>query len=375
MTTLDAADQHRERSGTSPGGASVGSAIEGPPAPDGPAPSHRGLPWKIVLGGLVTVAAVTVGVLYLRYAARHPATDDAYVGANVVRIAPLVSGRVSSVEVRDYQRVAVGDVLVRIDQRPLRAALDGAEARLALARQQAAALAAAVTAARASQRQAEAALTDAELQTSRVLTLAGKGDATQAERDHATAQLKTAQATLAAARANVAQAEQQLGAPGEENASVKAAEAAVRSAALDLEHTIITAPVAGVVGEVDVRPGAVVTAGTPLFPLVDSGDWWVDANFKETDLQRIAPGQPAHVSLDLDPSRSIPGTVVAVSPASGAAFSLLPPQNASGNWVKVTQRFPVRVALRLDGHAPPLRVGASASVVIDVLPTLPDGRW
>ncbi len=334
--------------------------------------------WKLVATAVLLIAAAGAAWRYQRHAALHPSTDDAYVGAHVVQIAPLVSGRVEAVDVHDYQRVATGDVLVRIDPRPLQAALDGAQARLALARQQAAALDAAVAAARANQREAEAALADTERQTSRVLTLATKGDASEAERDDATAKLKTAQAALSAAMANVTAAEQQLGAPGEANANVKAAKAAVDSAALDLEHTTIKAPAAGIVGEVDVRPGAVVAAGIALFPLVDSSDWWVDANFKETDLAKIEPGQPAAVSLDLYPDRAINGTVVALSPASGASFSLLPPQNATGNWVKVTQRFPVRVALRIGDASPPLRIGASASVSVDTTATpaglVPQGR-
>lgn len=334
--------------------------------------------WKIVAAAMLLTAAAAGGWMYQRHAALYPSTDDAYVGAHVVQIAPLVSGRIQAVDVHDFQRVAAGDVLVRIDPRPLQAAHDGAQARLALARQQAAALDAAVAAARASQREAEASLADTERQTARVLTLATKGDASQAERDDATARLKTAQAALAAAKANVTAAEQQLGATGEANANVKAATAAVDSAALDLEHTTIRAPAAGIVGEVDVRPGAVVSAGLALFPLVDGSEWWVDANFKETDLAKIEPGQPAAVTLDLYPDRTISGTVVALSPASGASFSLLPPQNATGNWVKVTQRFPVRVALHIGDASPPLRIGATASVSIDTTanPTasMPHGR-
>lgn len=334
--------------------------------------------WKIVVASLLLTVAAAGGWMYQRNAALYPSTDDAYVGAHVVQIAPLVSGRIEAIDVHDYQHVTAGDVLVRIDPRPLQAALDGAQARLALARQQAAALDAAVAAAHANQREAEASLADTERQTSRVLTLATKGDASQAERDDATAKLKTAQAALAAAKANVTAAEQQLGAPGEANANVKAARAAVDSAALDLEHATIKAPAAGIVGEVDVRPGGVVSAGLALFPLVDGSDWWVDANFKETDIEKIKPGQPAVVALDLYPGRTISGTVVALSPASGASFSLLPPQNATGNWVKVTQRFPVRVALRVRDPSPPMRIGASASVSIDTTAhdaaPLPQGR-
>jgi membrane fusion protein, multidrug efflux system len=322
-------------------------------------------PWKMALAAILVagVAASTYG--YAHYSTLHPSTSDAYVGANIVRIAPLVAGRVAKVDVHDFQSVHAGDILVQIDKKPLLASLAGAEARLALARQQAAADEAGVSAAEAQLAEAQAQLEDTQRQTERVLDLAGKGDASKSERDDAKARLKTAKASVAAAKASLRQARQQLGKTGDANANVKAAAAAVTSAKLDLEHSTIAAPVDGIVGGVNIRPGAVVGVGTALFPLVDTDHWWVDANFKETDLQRIKPGQPAHVTLDLYPSHEIRGVVEALSPASGAAFSLLPPENATGNWVKVTQRFPVRIRLQTDSQTPQLRIGASTDVRID----------
>ncbi|MCB1506091.1 MAG: HlyD family secretion protein, partial [Hyphomicrobiaceae bacterium] len=239
----------------------------------------------------VLIAAIAGGTYaYVHYATRHPSTSDAYVGANIVRIAPLVAGRVTEVYVHDFQSVQAGDVLVEIDKQPLETLLAGAEARLTLARQQAAAYEAAVAAAEAQLAEAKAQLSDTQNQTARVLLLASKGDASKSERDDAQARLKTAEATEAAAKAGLRQARQQLGETGDANANVKAAAAAVASAKLDLQHATITAPVDGIVGEVDIRPGAVVGIGTALFPLVDTHHWWVDANFKETDLERIKPG-------------------------------------------------------------------------------------
>ncbi|MFT3730694.1 MAG: HlyD family secretion protein [Hyphomicrobium sp.] len=139
----------------------------------------------------------------------------------------------------------------------------------------------------------------------------------------------------------------------------------VAKAHADLQHATIKAPIDGTVGKVRIRPGEVAKAGTPLFPLVDTSTWWVDANFKETDLARIKPGQPASVWLDSDPSRKLTGKVEAVSRASASSFSLMPSENATGSWVKVVQRFPVRIALTLQPDDPPLGVGASASVTID----------
>ena len=164
-------------------------------------------------------------------------------------------------------------------------------------------------------------------------------------------QLKAAEAGLQAAQAK--------------KANVEAAQAAVEQARTALDAAAIKSPVDGTVGKITIRPGSVVRAGVPLFPIVDSSKWWVDANFKETDLTRIHPGQKATVSVDMYPDREFSGVVEAVGPASTSAFSLLPAQNASGNWIKLTQRFPVRVSLSLNSDDPPMRVGASANVTVD----------
>ena len=333
-----------------------------------------GLWRKLALSAIAIVIAVSAGAWYWHETVIYPSTSDAYIGANVVRIAPLVAGRIAKVDVRSFQKVQAGDVLVEIDKKPLEAALAGANARLQLARQQAKASEAAVTAAQAKLDQAEAELADTKRQTARTEILAQKGDASQSDRDDASARLKSAEATVAASQAGLKQAQRQLGATGDENASVKAAAADVAHAQLNLDYATINAPVDGIVGEVDIRPGAVVAVGTALFPLVDGRNWWVDANFKETDLERIKPGQQASVTLDLYPSRTIHGTVTALSPASGVAFSLLPPENATGNWVKVTQRFPVRVTLHLDKTSPQPRIGASSNVTIDTRPSTDGDR-
>ena len=177
------------------------------------------------------------------------------------------------------------------------------------------------------------------------------------------------EAALKAAEARLALVQQQAGAAAGQSAAAKAniaqAQAAVDQARLELEHATIKSPVDGVVGKVLIRPGSIARAGVSIFPIVDQSKWWVDANFKETDLTRIEAGQKATVFIDLFPSHQFAGTVEAISPASSSAFSLLPPQDASGNWVKVTQRFPVRVSLSLQPDDPPMRLGASASVTVD----------
>jgi membrane fusion protein (multidrug efflux system) len=146
---------------------------------------------------------------------------------------------------------------------------------------------------------------------------------------------------------------------------IQTARLKLAQAQLDLSHSVITAPADGILGEVSIQPGDYIMTGEDLFPMVDSSSVWVAANFKETDLERIHPGQPVSIDLDMYPKQSYRGEVESVSPASGAAFSLIPAQNATGNWVKVTQRFPVRIKVMDKDHTLPLRLGSSASVTID----------
>lgn len=172
--------------------------------------------------------------------------------------------------------------------------------------------------------------------------------------------------SLHAAQARIRQTEAAAGAPGDANAGVRAAEAALAQARLDLSHTVVRAPADGRIAQLSLRPGAMVAAGQPQFALVGDQTYWVDANFKETDLARIRPGQPAQVVLDMQPGRTLHGTVASIGAGTGSAFSLLPPENATGNWVKVTQRVPVRVRLNdVDTRMPPA-IGASATVTVDI---------
>ncbi len=148
-------------------------------------------------------------------------------------------------------------------------------------------------------------------------------------------------------------------------ANVEQAQVAVDQARTDLDRTTIKAPADGTVGKVRIQPGEIAKAGMGIFPLVDTAHWWVDANFKETDLARIKPGQTATITIDAFPSQKFTGNVEAVSRASNAAFSLMPAENATGSWVKVVQRFPVRIGLTLKPEDPAIGVGASAYVIVD----------
>ena len=320
----------------------------------------------VLIGIPVIAVAAAGGWWYYTYSSAHPSTSDAYLGRHVVHIASQVSGPIQSVQVDNNQAVKSGDLLLTIDPAPFELAVDRAQAQLQRAREDLAAADARVNAAQAQVASAQANAAEAERHANRIKALVAEGSASKDMGDSAQQDRLDAQAALNSAEADLAAASAARGILGDENAAIKAATAALSQAQLYLEHTRIIAPADGIVGNFDLRPGSYLTAGSPLFALVESADPWIDANFKETDLPRIRPGQPASISVDLLPGREFKGRVEGVSPASGTAFSLLPPENATGNWVKVTQRFEVRI--RVLDPLPELRVGASAEVRVDTTP-------
>ena len=297
----------------------------------------------------------------------HPSTDDAYVGANVLTVSARVGGRLETVEIKEHARVSKGQVLLRLQDDSLRADLQAAEAAFQQAAQGAGAAAAQVAAAEAQLAQAQAALDQAQTAFERTQALRARGDVAQAAMDQARAARDGAQAARDAAAASLKAAQDQLGAQGAQNAAVRAAMARLEQARIALDDAVLRSPVDGWVANLSLRPGAMISAGQPLFSIVEDGSWWVDANFKETDIARLRPGQPAQVRIDMYPGMMAAGRVESIGAGSGAVFSLLPPQNATGNWVKVTQRFPVRIALDTAAWNAdmPLRVGASSTVTVD----------
>jgi membrane fusion protein (multidrug efflux system) len=166
------------------------------------------------------------------------------------------------------------------------------------------------------------------------------------------------EAQLKAAEARLAAVQQQKG-------NVAEAQAAVQQARAELDNATLKSPIDGILGKVSIQPGSLARAGVPIIPIVENANWWIDANFKETDLTRIRAGQKATVTIDIYPGHVFTGTVEAISPVSTNAFSLLPPENATGSWIKLTQRFPVHVSLTLKPDDPQMRLGASANVTVD----------
>ncbi|HAS61706.1 MAG TPA: HlyD family secretion protein, partial [Vibrio sp.] len=187
--------------------------------------------------------------------------------------------------------------------------------------------------------------------------------------DDAKAKLSSAEENVIAARAQMSQLIKAQGAQGVAAPQVKKAAAALSQASLSLSYTNIFAPKSGHLGKLSAHAGSIVSAGQALLPLIEDNSYWVQANFKETQLERITTGMPATIELDLYPDAQYHGTVKAISPASGSSFSLLPPENATGNWVKIPQRFPILIQLTSESEHPdfPLRVGASATVTVDTV--------
>jgi len=317
---------------------------------------------------LFVLLVVTVGGVlgYWRYAAIYPSTDNAYTGADIVRIAPLVSGPVTSVYVAEDDKVSKGDPLFDIDPAPYEAALRGARAQFD----------AAVNATGTAGEDLKSAAD--EMEAKRVALVVALGKYREAESAQGEGEAPN-QATLDAlkevheAQTAYEHAHEAFSKAQDEDLVVTTPTVKLRGAAAQLDKatedrvkTHVLSPGDGWVSNVRLRPGAVVASGTPAFALVENSAWWVAANFKETDLARIKPGQPATISLDMYPGYTINGAVESISPGSGALFSVLPPENATGNWVKVTQRFPVRVKITSEPDADrPLRVGASATVTVD----------
>jgi membrane fusion protein (multidrug efflux system) len=322
--------------------------------------------WRWI--ALLVLLAVTIGgvLLYWRHTELYPSTDNAYTGANVVRVAAQINGVVMDVYVRDDDKVASGDPLFDLEPALYEAALRNARAQFDAASAAAGTAADALKAAADKLETARAGLEDAIGKYRQAKDAQKPGEPTS---DGLTAALKGWHDALQAfdgAESEYQKAQDAKLTITTPTTQLRAAAAGLDKATHDLVQTHVVAPASGWVTNASLRPGAIVQAGTPVFALVEEGHWWVDANFKETDLGRIKPGQPAAIRLDMYPGLSLDGVVESISAGSGATFSVLPPENATGNWVKVTQRFPVRIKItRAPDPDKPLRVGASAMVSID----------
>jgi membrane fusion protein (multidrug efflux system) len=279
--------------------------------------SQKSTRTKLISG--ITLALVVVAGAYWYLHRDSISTDNAYVGAHIVQISAQVSGPVTEVFISDNQVVKKDEPLFKIDPEPFRLAVSKTGAQM---------------------QQSLAELKHAKDNAQRTTALVEKKYLSPQAGDDAATAVKTARAAYLAAKASYEQAK------------------------LNLEHTVVTSPVTGTVAKLSLRPGTVVPASVPQFAVIAGDEFWVDANFKETELQDIRPEDRAEIHVDSYPDRVFHGKVLSVSGGAGTAFSLLPPQNATGNWVKVTQRVPVRIVVTDPDPKYPLRVGTSAEVKV-----------
>ena len=318
------------------------------------------LPVALILGG---------GWIWLD-SGRYESTENAAVQQARISVASDISGRVTDVYVGDSQIVAAGTPLFRVDPQPYKLALAQAEAALAEARLSVDQMRANYRLALAQEKVAEDSVAYLDSELKRQETITSRGAGTESALDAARHDASTARENLAAAKQAVEAALAALGGDAKidpaDHPRVRAAQVARDQAAYDLALTTVKAPADGVVYKADsFKPGQFVTAGATLFSLVETGDTWIEANFKETQIGGMRPGQTADIEFDTFPGRDYTATVESVGAGTGAEFSILPAQNATGNWVKVTQRVPVRLRLPEGSDLSGLRSGLSASVTVD----------
>jgi membrane fusion protein (multidrug efflux system) len=322
-----------------------------------------------VLLGAVPVTVLLGVFLFWLWGGRYVTTENAYVKADIAQVSAEVAGRVLDVHVRDHAEVAAGDLLITIDPEPFKVALAKADAELDATRGQVRTLIATWVEAKSELQEAESKVAYWEAQLARQKTLATRGIVASSKLEEVESNATAAADRVGVMQKKVIRVAAQLGGqperPIDQHPLVREKQAERERAALDLSRTTIRAPLAGTTVNVRLQKGDQVKAATPLFALVANTRPWVEANFKETELTYVKEGQTASVVLDIYPNVTWQAEVQSISPATGAEFAILPPQNASGNWVKVVQRLPVRLRLVPQPGEPPLRAGMTASVRVD----------
>jgi membrane fusion protein (multidrug efflux system) len=326
---------------------------------------------RFLLLVVLPLAAVIGGIAFYLSGGRYVTTDDAYVGAQKVLITPDISGKIEKVVVREGQRVNEGDILFEIDPVPFRLALQQAQANLATAKTNYDTLRSNIhiygQMGDLAQQGVDLKRRDVDRKTSLVKSNFGS----QLDLDNSTTGLVTASAQFELLKQQISTAKNQLlgdpNLPLEQFPPYALAKAALDQAQRNLDHTVLRAPMNGTATQVDsIQLGRFVAAGTPVFSIIDTSKPWVDANPKESDFTYVAVGQPVTVDVDAFPDHVFKGTVGSLSPGTGAQFAILPPQNATGNFVKVVQRVPVRITFDPDDKmVERLKAGMSSYVSID----------
>ncbi|WP_299131746.1 HlyD family secretion protein [uncultured Amaricoccus sp.] len=366
-----------EKIETTPETTAVAEALVAPrlvpaesPAADAPPARRRSRTRRKLLIAALPLAIVVVGGYVWATGGRYIETEDAYVQQDRVSVMPEVSGQIGRVAVAENEQVTAGQVLFTIDDATYRNAVEQAEAGLASARLDVERLKAAYAQAEAEAANARDTLATAVTQDDRQQALRTSGVISQSAADDSALRIQIAKGNAAKADSAVLSAKAALaGNPAiatDSHPEVLKALATLHAAEIDLRRTVVTAPADGVISQTDrLQRGQYVTPATTVVSLVATGQAWVEANYKETELTHMRPGQPVEVRIDTYGAQALKGEVASIGAGTGAEFALIPAQNATGNWVKVVQRVPVRIALDAGQDVPTLRSGMSASVAVD----------
>jgi membrane fusion protein (multidrug efflux system) len=325
---------------------------------------------RLILLVIVPLLALVAGLAFYLTGGRIISTDNAYVGARKVLVTPDISGKVASVRVKEGERVAAGDVLFDIDPTPFRLAQSQAQSKLDSVRTDFNNMKSNLKSLDKLVELAQQNVALKQKDVERKTTLVARNSGSQADLDNSLSATVTAQLQAQlAAQQQASTLNALLGKPDlpiEQYPPYQQAKAVLEQAERDLDHTTLKAPIGGTATQVDnIQLGRFVTAGTPILSVIDDGAPWVDANPKETDLTYLRVGQKVAIDVDAFPDHVFRGTVSSISPGTGAQFAILPPQNAVGNWVKVVQRVPVRIAFDAGQDVGLLRAGMSVTVDID----------
>jgi len=318
---------------------------------------------------VIPLLAICVGLYLYAAGGRYVSTDNAYVKANVIIISPEVSGRVTSVLVVDNQAVEANDVLLQLDSSPLEITLNRARAQMAVIRTELESLRADYGETVVQEQLAKDKVRYLDRRYKRQRKLLKQGLSSEEKHDEAKHDLQVARREVEIIEQRVQRVLAQLAGnerlPVDQHPRYLTAQTTYDQAAVDLKATTIRAPASGIVSNMKLQVGEYAQAGKPVFSLIQNQPIWVEANLKETQLTHIQPGQQATIVVDAYPDKIWESVVSSIAPATGAEFSILPPQNASGNWVKVVQRIPIKLVITDQAGGPQLRAGMTVSVRID----------
>ena len=318
---------------------------------------------------VIPLLAICVGLYLYAAGGRYVSTDNAYVKANVIIISPEVSGRVTSVLVVDNQAVEANDILLQLDSSPLEITLNRARAQMAVIRTELESLRADYGETVVQEQLAKDKVRYLDRRYKRQRKLLKQGLSSEEKHDEAKHDLQVARREVQIIEQRVQRVLAQLAGnerlPVDQHPRYLTAQTTYDQAAVDLKATTIRAPASGIVSNMKLQVGEYAQAGKPVFSLIQNQPIWVEANLKETQLTHIQPGQQATIVVDAYPDKIWESVVSSIAPATGAEFSILPPQNASGNWVKVVQRIPIKLVITDQAGGPQLRAGMTVSVRID----------